>query len=87
VVIVPLKPDGIFSDAFGGKRFGGGLEHGQRAGGEFRRLPALATSFRALFFAHRARAGVAEKDERIMGNVAVGPFNVYSSAGGEVDLD
>jgi len=87
MVIVPLEADGIFADAFGGKRFGGWFEHGQRTRSELGRLPALTASLGALFFAHGTRAGSAKKDERVMGNVAVGPFNVYSSAGGEVDLD
>ena len=87
MVIVPLEADGVFAHGFGGDGLGSGLEHGEGAGREFRRFPGLTFGFVAFFVAHGAGAGVAEKDERIMGNVAVGPRDVHAGARGQVDLD
>lgn len=86
VVVVPLKLDGVFADAFGGERFGCGFEHGQGAGSEFGRLSAAASGLGALFFAHGTGAGVAEEDERVVGRVAVGPLYVDTGAAREIHL-
>src|SRR6266852_9241630 len=82
VIIVPFEADGIFTHTFGGNRLGCWLKQGQRTGGEFGRLAGLASRLVALFVAHGARAGVAEVDKIVVGNVAVGPFDVHACAGG-----
>src|SRR5882762_1537461 len=86
VVIVPLEPDGVFAHALGGDWLGRGFEHGQRAGSKSGRFARPASSFIALFVAHGARAGVTEEDKIVVRNVAVGPFNVDTRAGGKVYL-
>jgi hypothetical protein len=66
VPVVPFEPDGVSADSFGRNRFGGGLEHGQRAWNGFRRLARLAAGFVPFFIAHGAGAGVAEIGEVVM---------------------
>src|SRR6267143_3303346 len=86
VVIIPLKPDGVFAHAFSGDWLGRGFEHGQRTSSKSGRFARPASSFIALFVAHGARAGVTEKNKIVVGNVAVGPFNVHTRAGRKVHL-
>src|ERR1022692_2413197 len=87
VVIVPLEFDGVLADALSGNWLGGRFEHGQRPGSESGSLPKLPSSLGALFFAHRAGAGIAEEHKAVMRNVAVGPLNVDARAGCEIHLD
>src|SRR5579863_3170035 len=86
VVIVPRELNRVLAHAFCRDRFRRRLEHGQRAGSEFGRLSIAPACLAALFFAHGARAGVAQVDEVVMRNVAVFPVDMHASASGEIDL-
>src|SRR5258708_5137669 len=86
MIIVPFEADGIFAHTFGGNRLGRRFKQGQRAGGELGRLAGLASRLVALFVAHGARAGVAEVDKIVVGDVAVRPLNIDARPGGKVHL-
>jgi hypothetical protein len=82
VIVIPLEADGVLPNTFGGKRFGGGFEHGQGAWRRFRGLTRRTAGFVALFVAHGAGAGVAQENESVMRGVGVGPNDVHASSGG-----
>lgn len=86
MIVVPCEPDGVLADRFSGKWFSRGLEHGQHAESQFGRLTGLAAGLFALFVTHGAGAGIAQINESVVRNVAIFPFNVHSSADGEVYL-
>ncbi len=87
VVVIPFEADGVFAHAFGGHWLGGGLEHGKSARREFGRIAGFALGFIAFFVAHGAGARVAQKHEVVVGDVAVGPFDIHTRAGSYVYLD
>ena len=62
------------------------LNMGSGTGRWLGRFARLASSLVALFVAHGAGAGVAEINKIVVGNVAVGPFDIDTRAGGEVHL-
>jgi hypothetical protein len=86
VVIVPLEADGILTHRFSRDRLGRRLEHWQNTDRGFGRFSRLSPRFVAFLVAHGAGAGVAEIDEVVVGDVAVGPFDVHPGAGRKVNL-
>ena len=86
VVIIPLELDGVLPDALGGNRSGGWLEHGQSPRREFRWFSRFAPCLIPLLVAHGAGAGIAEENEGIMRNVAVGPLDIHAATRGEIHL-
>ncbi len=82
VAVVPVEFDGIFAHAFGGDWFGFFFEHGQFAGLGFGRFSRFAFGFFPFVVTERAGARVAQIYERIVGAVAVLPFDVHAVAGG-----
>jgi hypothetical protein len=87
MAVVPMKFDGVLADGLCRVRFCSRLKHGQSTRGEFGRITRLPVSFAALFVAQSARAGIAQIHKVVMRAMAVLPFDVHTSAGGDVDLD
>ena len=76
--------DGVVADLRGGLRAGLGLKHGKR--GEWRGRRRELALLVALFVACGAGAVLAEIGEVVVAGVAVGPSDVNSCAGRDVDL-
>jgi hypothetical protein len=84
VIVVPGESNRVFADAFGGKRLGGGFEHGQHAGLKFGRLAGFAARLLAFFVAHRAGAGVPKEYKAIVRHMAVFPIDIDTGTGGQI---
>jgi len=87
VAVVPLKFDCVLADRFRLGRLGGCLEHGQRPGRGFGRLPGLAAGFRAFFVTQSAGAGIAQEGKRVMRAMSVLPLDVHARAGGQAHFN
>jgi len=86
MAVVPMEFDGVFAYAFGGIRFGCGLEHREGAGCEFGRFAGFAASLATLLIAQGARAGVTQVREIVVRAVAILPFDVHTRARADVHL-
>src|SRR5260370_42671278 len=86
VVIVPFEANGILTHAFGRDGPGGWFEYGQSTGRKVGWFAGLASRLVALFVAHGTRAGVAEVDKIVVGDVPVRPLDIDARPGGKVHL-
>ena len=87
VIVVPGKTQRIFANLFGGNRFGGRLEHRERAWSKFGRLPRFAFRLLTLLFTQRAGTSIAQEGKAIRGVVAVLPLDLHARTGRHVYRD
>jgi|SRR3954468_19508576 hypothetical protein len=87
VPIIPVEPDRILAHAFGAQRLGRSLKHGQACRCQLRSLSRLAIALAALFIAERARTGIPQEREWIMGRMPILPLDIHPGTGADVYFD
>ena len=86
VVVVPGKPQRVFSYGLGRKSLDRRLEHRQCSRSRFLKLTRLPSALTALILTKRARTSVAQEPERIRRPVPVFPLNLQALARGQMHL-
>jgi hypothetical protein len=78
VIIVPRKPQRVLSHRFRRQCPYRRLEHRQRSRSQLRRFARLASRFRPLVLAQRARTSIPQKRKRIHRPVPILPLNLHA---------